>query len=650
MVPYLNLLVYVSLTIAAGFLTSYLRLSSWFLQGLHSYLYPENSLGKEQQDLQSGNGLRNMKEKEVKSSVNGFNPSDNPSVDTEKDSWVEKEGRDGGMALDELSKDDKPSESSSSNKESDASVASSNLSTKDKSPALPKSFKKRKEKGKDRFNWEEGSSQILRLSLRHSHLQGRHYYQEYDEAVIFSVVGVTNLLACGFISYVSAAYSANAKQKNQSLRSYDLIPFLMGLFAIYKIARLLAQVGWERSTSRLSELTLSFSVGFIGFLLALYVLNFAPTSLIDFGFEKADLNASGLSSSNLDIKSKQQTEFNSLSSSLVKIVLAAFAGWVSGILMGPAHRSMRSFWLGTDQLQWNMPVISWGPITHILLHLNVVLPLFAAILWIQPMGELFIASKASRQYSITQNAETPLCRKAFKPAIQWQGLPEVNAVDEKSCQIQDQWHDKCIEHQEGTKENYIMEGLRQGCEEPDRMSLDQKVKGRLSHAKEGEEENLPYSFSPAPSGNWAQDFGMSKKMFQEVQFWSLLLSGLLQLCLFRVNMQTYLNEAVLIWYESLHRSKITNLELTRAKLILNSYFLCRAAIQFLVPGMLVVLFLGMSRIYGNLSVSNITGTFLSGSLFIRVSALFMAWWVTFTWAMLTCVILALYRIGFLLAT
>lgn len=692
MVSYLNLVVYVALSLATGFFTTSLHLSSWFLQGLHSYLYPENPVGNEHQDAQGGTGSRSTNEKEGESCLSGLDTRESSSMDRERDSRVGKE-KDGEVPLDEIRKDccslegiehrkegedhgqpevgkEQTGHPSLSKKESNDSSIPSNLPTKDKPRAILKSLRKRKEKVKDRFEWEEGSSQILRLTVGHSHLHGRHYYQEYDEAIIYSVVGITNLLAREFLSYANSKGAVNASQKVGFFRSDDLIPFLMSLFSAYKIARLLARVGWERSTSRISELTLSCSVGFIGFLIALSLLTFVPANLVDFGFEKVYLNANRISG----VDPKQQTAFLSLPPFLVKIIIAAVAGWVSGIFVGPAHRSVRSFWLGSDQLQWNIPVIKLGLIAHFLLHLNVIFPLLSSILWIKPLGELFIVCKSSGQpFATHQRPEMSIYGGTF---TQWQDVPSIamkpglNTLKKESFQMQDYCQEnKFVRQVESSQENCIISEHRQIVEEGNIQgpilrnptNADECVQlgaccadeHKEEHVDEHKEERTPFwgtpSF-PAPSDRWAQDFCMSENTFEEVCFWSLVVGGLLQVFLFRVNVQTYLNEAVLVWYESLHRSKVMNLELTRAKLILNNYFLCRAAIQFLVPGMLAVLFLGMSRVQGNPSITSTTETLFSGSLFIKVLTLFMAWWITFSRAIITCIILALYRLGFLLAT
>ncbi|MCO5614666.1 hypothetical protein L7F22_068950 [Adiantum nelumboides] len=255
---------------------------------------------------------------------------------------------------------------------------------------------KRKEKYKDKFRWEEGSSQIYRLTLSHVHLTGRLYFAEYDEAVVYTVVALVNLVAH---ESLSCAFCFLHIEIDERARKFDLIPYLMGSLAVYKIVRLLAQVGWQRSTSRMSELTLSVVLGFAGFVLALCVLFFASSLLLDCGIETLFSVSTGQPIPGGD-DSKQHFGIFMISPSLLRIMMGAMAGLVVGILVTPAHRVARSFWLGTDQLQWNIPMAKWDVITRYLLHVNVALPLFSSIIWIKPMASLFVTSEAAKQSGV----------------------------------------------------------------------------------------------------------------------------------------------------------------------------------------------------------------------------------------------------------
>ena len=72
-------------------------------------------------------------------------------------------------------------------------------------------------------------------------------------------------------------------------------------------------------------------------------------------------------------------------------------------------------------------------------------------------------------------------------------------------------------------------------------------------------------------------FGNAEKLVENVGFlpsdfgsfrkWCLLGSGLLQIVALRPNLQMYLNEALLSWYQRLHASKVPDLNYRKAKVI-----------------------------------------------------------------------------------
>ncbi|XP_059629302.1 uncharacterized protein LOC132271825 [Cornus florida] len=102
--------------------------------------------------------------------------------------------------------------------------------------------------------------------------------------------------------------------------------------------------------------------------------------------------------------------------------------------------------------------------------------------------------------------------------------------------------------------------------------------------------------------------GMSRVDFHKLRLWCLLFSGLLQIASVRPNLQMYLNEAVLCWYQRLHSSKVPDLDFSRAKVFLHNHYLCLVALQFFVPPALMLLFLGLSQIDDNLFDSFQLGT------------------------------------------
>lgn len=142
--------------------------------------------------------------------------------------------------------------------------------------------------------------------------------------------------------------------------------------------------------------------------------------------------------------------------------------------------------------------------------------------------------------------------------------------------------------------------------------------------------------------------GMQKSEFSSFRLWCLLVSGLLQIVSLRSNVQMYLNEAVLCWYQRLHASKVPDLGYSRAKVFLHNHFVCLVVLQFFLPASMVLLFLGLSQVGDDL-LTNFQGicSLLPCSLLDKEVALFMAWWVLFVWTIYTSATLALFRQGIL---
>ncbi|KAJ8752789.1 hypothetical protein K2173_008524 [Erythroxylum novogranatense] len=136
--------------------------------------------------------------------------------------------------------------------------------------------------------------------------------------------------------------------------------------------------------------------------------------------------------------------------------------------------------------------------------------------------------------------------------------------------------------------------------------------------------------------------GFAPLEFIRLRHWLLLISGLLQILTLRANLQMYLNEAVLSWYQHLHASKVPDLDFSRAKVFLHNHCLCLVALQFFALPILVLLFLGLSQID-----DNSFGKSLACIAVLKGIALFMAWWIAFIWAVFTSTNLFLYRRGIL---
>ncbi|CAN0896981.1 hypothetical protein LINGRAHAP2_LOCUS18837 [Linum grandiflorum] len=156
-----------------------------------------------------------------------------------------------------------------------------------------------------------------------------------------------------------------------------------------------------------------------------------------------------------------------------------------------------------------------------------------------------------------------------------------------------------------------------------------------------------YSTGNADAENLVgRSLGFRRSEFVNIRMWTLLGSGVVQIVALRPNLQMFLNEAVLSWYQRLHASRVPELDYSRAKVFLHNHYLCLAALQFFAVPVLVFLFLGLSRIDG--SVRDV----MCGSLlmmpctaFTGEVAVFMAWWVVFVWTAFTSASLMFYRRG-----
>lgn len=141
--------------------------------------------------------------------------------------------------------------------------------------------------------------------------------------------------------------------------------------------------------------------------------------------------------------------------------------------------------------------------------------------------------------------------------------------------------------------------------------------------------------------------GFSVSDCRKVRIWCLLLSAVLQLVALRPNLQMYLNEALLSWYQRLHASKEPDLEFSRAKVFLHNHYLCLVVVQFLAPPLLLLLFLGFSQVDGDYFKTDFQFlcSLMPCSAFVRELALFIAWWVVFVTAVYTSATLVLFRRG-----
>ncbi|KAJ9139906.1 hypothetical protein P3X46_030598 [Hevea brasiliensis] len=460
---YKNLISQISLSISLTLLLIFLKIPILFLQGLHTYIHPDN--------LAQQNG--------VKAAIRRpSSTSDSPS------------GLDGYQ----------------------------NLSSKTSTDF------KRRNKSKEKFEFDENNAQIFRLKLDEAHLQSRLYFHDYWYSFICSSVALSCLLLYKYLDVV---------EHDGIFAIGSLIPLILGFAGLSKLFLSLARASLEKSASKRSDKQLSALLGILAFLFGLMICSGVFHSVFDFDFGSVD--------------------------GYGRVFVAFLMGCLAGFMYMPAAKNARAFWLGTDQLRSNMAMISCGWFARIILYANYLLSFFTALLWINPLGDFLIS--------------------------------------------------KTIVYSKRTYSN--------------------------SSSSAGDANKLV--------GN----VGFTQSEFSKFRLWCLLLSGLVQIVALRPNLQMYLNEALLSWYQRLHASKVPDLDFSRAKVFLHNHYLCLVVLQFLAPPTLALLFLGLSQIGIPFKNLQLLCSLLPCTAFVKEVTLLMAWWVIFLWAVFTSASLFLYRRGIL---
>ncbi|XP_058104841.1 uncharacterized protein LOC131248539 [Magnolia sinica] len=374
---------------------------------------------------------------------------------------------------------------------------------------------KRRHRSKDKVEFDESNAQIFRLRLVDAHLRSRLYFSNYQSVFVYSSVALSNLFLRRFLPEEDSGI-------------FSTVPIALVVYVLCKVSVSLVKAAIERSASTKSEKQLSILLGVFGFLFVLLIVFIFAPSVLDFDFSSAN--------------------------GFARTSIAIVAAGLVGSLYVPATRAARSFWLGTDQLQWNLAVISCGTPARMLLYINYLMVVFTSLLWINPVAEILVKKMVSDR--------------------------ELGFGDKEK---------------------------------------------------------------------WVGNVGLVRSDFLKFRTWCLLGSAVLQLLSLRPNLQMYLNEAVLSWYQRLHTSKVPDLDFGRAKIFLHNYYLCLVVLQFFSAPALVLLFLSLSQIQGNLFGGfKSTDNYVHYSSLVKEVALFMAWWVVFIWAVFTSASLALYRYGILL--
>ncbi|KAJ6826393.1 uncharacterized protein M6B38_373265 [Iris pallida] len=363
-----------------------------------------------------------------------------------------------------------------------SSSSSSSVRAAIRRPSDPSSNPKPKSKSKSKISeFDESKSQLFRLRLADSLLHSRPSFLSYRLSFLLSSLSLSNL-----------SLSLLLPSPRSSPPFSTLVSFPISFFLLLDLLLLSS----ERSASKKSHKHLSLLSAILTFLLLLLLLSFPRPDLLD---------------------------INTPSATFPTALLSAL---LSGALFIPASRAARSFWLATDQLRWNLAVVSCPTHQRVLLYASALANVAAPLLWIRPLADA-AAPGDYRKYRV----------KALAGA------------------------------------------------------------------------------------------------------------AVLQILAVRPNLQTYLNEAVLSWYQRLHAGRVPDLDYGRAKVFLHNHFLCVAAAQFFVPPVLVLVLVGLSQMGGDLF-----GGVLDCSDAVKDAALFLAWWIVFVWGVVMMSSLALYRTGVLIVS
>ncbi|KAM0945406.1 hypothetical protein DsansV1_C10g0102361 [Dioscorea sansibarensis] len=189
-------------------------------------------------------------------------------------------------------------------------------------------------------DFDESKAQLLRLRLSDSDLPSRLQFPLFRSAFLSSAAALPNL----------------------ALPLLPPIPFLAAVLASSHLLFALVKLSFDRSSSKQSEKQLSLLSGFLGFLSSLLILFLLAPSVLDFDLGQSEI---------------------------ARLAVAAIAGALSALIVCPALRLSRAFWLGTDQLRWNLSVVSCSAPIRFLLYLAILTNVAAPLLWVTPLAGVF---------------------------------------------------------------------------------------------------------------------------------------------------------------------------------------------------------------------------------------------------------------------
>ncbi|KAF6167594.1 hypothetical protein GIB67_031177 [Kingdonia uniflora] len=216
---------------------------------------------------------------------------------------------------------------------------------------------KKKHRSKEKFEFDENNAQIFRLQLVDGHLRSRVYFSEYRDCFVYCFVAISSLVLHCFLP-------VTVSEELGVWGNGVVIPVVLGIIVVLKLVFVIGKMSFERSASKGSEKKLSVLMGFVGFIVAGFIVVVIAPLVLDFEFDSVD--------------------------GFGKVLICICAGCLTGFLFMPALHNARSFWLGTDQLRWSLSIVSCGWFGRMILYVNYVVVVFTSLLWVNPVTKMFV--------------------------------------------------------------------------------------------------------------------------------------------------------------------------------------------------------------------------------------------------------------------
>ncbi|GJP31092.1 hypothetical protein CLOM_g6593 [Closterium sp. NIES-68] len=479
-------------------------------------------------------------------------------------------------------------------------------------------------KGRKKNNepeFDESSGKMMRILVQEGHLYSRKFFREFDETILFACIGIMAVFSREILTviemYVEGSGFFTNQQNQQQQQSGDqstpkqnlsssstglflmdhggMIPLLLAAVALWKIVRNWASVEWDRSTTRSADFTQCLLAGIASCLITGFILFALPPSLTGFDFDSVAQKA-GVTITN-HFKSKGLAKENIpefiIPPTFIKTSLVLFSGVIGALSLPAAIRFVRCFYLSTSQQPWDTGIIHQGFWSALLWNVSFVLPVLAAALWIRPLTEVFEPVVAFR--GVGSGAVTGGGGAGAVPAGSLGAASAANATTAAAVGV---------------------------CTLPHLGSYFGSLFGA---SVTGPCSGLPIAW---------------------FQVAAILLSGISRLLLLRIAVQSHLNTALVYWYDQLHSGKEWAYHWINARVQLTYYFICKVAIQSAALPIVTLLLVGIARSRGPEldPLFDKEGSLLP-PLLVREVAMFLAWWCNAAWALQTCAILALFRVG-----